>query len=541
MGQWDIYLYDAATGKLKAKLTDDVALDASPTFSADGKWLYFTSDRSGISNVYRVDVARGMKSTEKITNVLTGVFQPAIPSDGKKMYVQYYNGSGFDIRKSEKIAPIKKSDERKEAIKREDLAQTIDVKELAAIPQVEELKFTPKKYQPFGKSFFLPRFIIPTFFTLNDGVMLGAFTGGTDPLRRHNWTGGVNWRTDLKSFPGYFASYWYNRYKPIFAAGIMDYAVDFGESPTFRLQPDPVGQPDVWVDHKFHLFEGRRRVWGGVTYPITKHAVGLQYFWEYRRPVGCWLYPAEKEWYNFGNYAGFNISYAYGDTERYPSSISSEHGTKLRANFSITDRWLGSAYTMEQRVFVGELREYANMPWANEVLAFKAQGGITFGDEFRQGTFTLGGDLGEGNFAAGGSLYYFPLRGIPVASLTGTRALLFSLEYRFPLINAQRGLGTTPLYVQNIHVAPFVDYGNAWTADYKTWGNGMYFFNDFLLGTGLEARGDFILGHGLPVSGRLGWGIIVVNRDRLLSTTKDPLLKSSIKNGMLILQLGTMF
>jgi hypothetical protein len=107
-------------------------------------------------------------------------------------------------------------------------------------------------------------------------------------------------------------------------------------------------------------------------------------------------------------------------------------------------------------------------------------------------------------------------------------------------MSPQRGLGTTPFYIQNIHFAPFVDYGYVWSASRNMWGSGKHFFDDFFVGTGAEVRGDFIVGHGLPMTGRLGYGVVVRNRSRL-GTIKDPLMGTSIKNGMLVLQLGTAF
>jgi len=114
--------------------------------------------------------------------------------------------------------------------------------------------------------------------------------------------------------------------------------------------------------------------------------------------------------------------------------------------------------------------------WGRHVLALRAKGGITWGDELRQGTFAMGGSLGEGVMAGKASLYYFPLRGLPQAALTSTRAMLLSAEYRIPLISVQRGVGTMPLFVNDLHIAAFADYGNAWNANQSP---GEYFFDEF--------------------------------------------------------------
>lgn len=552
MGRWDLYVYDLRTGKIFAKLTDDSALDTGPAWDPGGRYLYYSSDRTGINNIYRIDI-KGRQT--RLTNVLTGVFKPAVSPDGRTLYVEYYNGRGFDIRSTElPPADVKpkftdkgngdflstSSDRRLKPGSKHDQAEGLRAfkggARFSVLPKADTLAVREsealeapqtKKYSPFGRSLFLPRFVIPNFAIVGDGVMFAAMTGGADPLRWHNWTGGATYRTDLTDYVGYFFNYFYNRYKPVLSAGITGYAVNFGNM-TF-LHSDG-------TKNTVHLFEERRRLYAGIAYPWKNQTFGLQYFWENRRP-NSGLTPEEKGALNFGNFAGFNLSYSYGKWEKYLASISAEHGRKLRLYFTITDRALGSSLKNEQYIFIGDYREYINMPWENHVLALRASGGMVWGDEMVQGTFTMGGALGEGNMGGGDSPYYFMLRGLPVASLSKTRAMLLSGEYRIPIWSPQRGLGTLPFYLQNVHLAPFADYGNAWNSNQDT---GSYFFNYFFLGTGAEIRADAMLGHGLPVTGRIGYAIIVLNRDRL-GNTKDPILNTLVKNGVLIVQLGTSF
>jgi outer membrane protein assembly factor BamA len=152
----------------------------------------------------------------------------------------------------------------------------------------------------------------------------------------------------------------------------------------------------------------------------------------------------------------------------------------------------------------------------------------------------MGGAVGEGSLATSGSYTYFPFRGLPVSALIGTRAMLFSAEYRFPMIDILRGLGTVPFFFKDISGAVLVDYGNAWNAHQDGCDKFSTFFSEFLMSTGVELRGDFYIGHGLPVQGRIGYAIVVVNRDRI-AWLKDPILGDSIRNGMFILTLGTSF
>src|SRR6185436_15522786 len=57
-GQWDVYLIAAAGGKPR-RMTFERGEDAVPSFSVDGKFLYFTSERSGTSEIYKMPVSGG--------------------------------------------------------------------------------------------------------------------------------------------------------------------------------------------------------------------------------------------------------------------------------------------------------------------------------------------------------------------------------------------------------------------------------------------------------------------------------------------------
>jgi len=110
-GQRDVGVVSSAGGDAKM-ITDDTPVDWNPVWSADGKFLYFVSNRGGSMNFWRVAI-------NDQTGEVSGDFQPAtIPSslgqhfafsrDGKKLaYVQNNTRTtiqsvGFD-RQTEKV------------------------------------------------------------------------------------------------------------------------------------------------------------------------------------------------------------------------------------------------------------------------------------------------------------------------------------------------------------------------------------------------------------------------------------------------------
>ncbi len=88
-----------------------------------------------------------------------------------------------------------------------------------------------------------------------------------------------------------------------------------------------------------------------------------------------------------------------------------------------------------------------------------------------------------------------PLRGFPIGVSLGNHVALFSAEYRIPLFEIQRGLGTFPLFFDRVSVAPFVDVGKAWTV----WDS-----MPLLAGVGAETRIHVNLAQGIPSEFRVG-------------------------------------
>jgi hypothetical protein len=70
-GNYRLALLDRATGEIAEAPGFDSAKNINPQWASDGRSLYFVSDRTGISDVYRLDLASGALS--QVTNVYTGV------------------------------------------------------------------------------------------------------------------------------------------------------------------------------------------------------------------------------------------------------------------------------------------------------------------------------------------------------------------------------------------------------------------------------------------------------------------------------------
>jgi Tol biopolymer transport system component len=87
-GQRDIFTMPAGGGE-RVALTSDPAIDWNPRWSADGRSVYFASDRGGAMNIWRMAVdpgsGRAIGAPEPVTASVTGADQPSLSRDGGRM------------------------------------------------------------------------------------------------------------------------------------------------------------------------------------------------------------------------------------------------------------------------------------------------------------------------------------------------------------------------------------------------------------------------------------------------------------------------
>jgi TolB protein len=82
-GLSQIYLINAADGSNSRRLTTSNAIDTEPVFSPDGKTLFFTSDRGGSPQVYRMSVGGG--DATRVTFGSSYNVSPRVSPDGRSI------------------------------------------------------------------------------------------------------------------------------------------------------------------------------------------------------------------------------------------------------------------------------------------------------------------------------------------------------------------------------------------------------------------------------------------------------------------------
>jgi TolB protein len=93
-GNLDIHVLDLATRQTR-RLTTHRAIDTEGSWSPDGRYIYFTSDRSGGPQVYRVPAAGG--TPERVTFEGSYNARPRLSPDGKRLAVVHLDRGAYRI------------------------------------------------------------------------------------------------------------------------------------------------------------------------------------------------------------------------------------------------------------------------------------------------------------------------------------------------------------------------------------------------------------------------------------------------------------
>jgi hypothetical protein len=468
-GYKDIWILDAE-GKKLDEVTHDRSIDGAPAWSPDGKYIYFSSDRTGIYNLFAYEL--GTKKIFQISNVLGGAFSPYPSPDGKTLAFTSYSAKGYDVH-TLTIDPSswKPGEPYKDPY--------------PSIPY-EERKFetSTNPYSPL--STLPPRFWIPWFgYSYESGLLGGFLTFGQDVAQRHQYfvTGLYGPKTQRA---WYSVDYLYDGFYPTIHLHASD------EDATYSgLLTDPTGSRDYVEGQKTYGLE--------ISVPLiktqTQHIVTVGYQWKeisalsklppwpgYSGPI-----PAE------GVLASGKLSYLYNSARRYDFSISPEQGRTIELGYERPDKSLGSDFELNK--YTADWHEYINFPWSHHVLQARVFAGTSTGQKLPQRAFSLGGD-NPGDITLSIDDQDVFLRGYPANAFRGQNTALGSLEYRFPLVDIERGGGQAPIFLRRLHGAVFGEAGNAW--------DGTFHSSDLKRAVGAEARLDLDLAYRLPLTLRLG-------------------------------------
>ncbi|MDB4943734.1 MAG: tolB protein precursor [Labilithrix sp.] len=474
-GNRDIRYVDVDGGTYRDLMVDR-AVDGDPSFSADGRFLFFHSDRTGISNVFAFELETGR--LRQVTNVLTGAYMPEPSPDGKTLAYVGYTTAGFDLF----AMPL---DERLWTDAPEPLddrpapPQILNAKTWAVQPYSPWRTLIPRKWSAqitdggFGRVAIITA--AQSDITGNHSVVLQSVTEFEKPELEGNVAytyGRLPFDMGISAFRSLSprGGYGLGQYKPVVVQESTGLSTSIGYN-----DPTP--------------YDNRSYV---IAYTVSRIGAELPIPTDKLDPYETPSFPVR------GLTASLRLQFAYSNAERYLWSVGAERGYSFNLTFDWTDPKLGSDY--QGFVTNGDFTSYYRMPWLKHH-SVALHGGLgTSGGAFPgRGAFYVGSfvdlplvDVVQNQLYQGG----ITLRGYPSVIEAGRSYALGNVEYRFPIVNVDRGPSTLPFFVNRISGNVFFDYGSAFDAlpDAR-----------FKSGTGAELWFDLTLGYVQPFTFRLGY------------------------------------
>ncbi len=490
-GSTSLHLYDRAGKKLNVILKDTHD-NIYPTWSPDGRFIIFTSDRTGVYNLFAYSLSD--KKTYRITNLIGGALQPEVSPDGKRIYFSSYHSRGFSIAWIN-YTPEDWSADPGPVIKvhwpsgKESPAHTTEVgseNTQSEISSGGEQGGGNRRYSALDS--LLPRFWFPTLRSDYAGAVLGAFTAGRDVLGYHTYMAEAGRGGSGQNY--YDMTYIYDRFYPTFR--LNAYALP-------NLYSSLSGSGD-------NLYEKRSGLIASVSLPLRRLESNYTLrFGYYSSRQELFQRTGDELGKKFGNklenkfekvferrrnsvFAGIEFNNA--DALRYPYSISREEGRIISLYYRNYSKAFGNDIDSQEYIqeYIGSYEEFIRIA-GHSVLYTNFKAAALEGENLRQ-MFQLGGVPDES--------LDFPLRGYPSRVRSGKHLATATLEFRQPIVYPLRGINTKPIFFDKLHIAPFADAGIVWSrrTDLK--------WKDVDVGIGVEARLDMALGYRFKIIPALG-------------------------------------
>ncbi len=448
-GTSEIVVLDTA-GHILQRIAPAHAVQAAPSWSPDGTHLYFTSDRTGASNVYSARVGPGgSDSLDVLTAATTGIFYPEVSPDGRWLVGSVVLGDGYHLG----IGPVA----RLAPAPAESLS-TAD--EPQPVPPLDSVNTPATPYSPWRTLW--PRYWMPVEEpSIAGGVRLGAFTSGSDVVDRHTYDAQVMLPTDNSGLTGYFDYAYAGLGMPVLvASGQQDWERYGAIRDTLGNQVGELRRRTRTATFGAAWLRPRYR-----TAASLSLQGGLEVH-DYATDPAPLLPRLDASFARTYYYPLLIASGAWSNVQYPVTAVSPEDG--VRGAATLRERFLSGYASRRTFSAVASASAYKSLDlpgFAHQVLAITASGG--YRDEQSTDYFQVGGTSGSTIELAPGVVLgegrrTFPVRGFNAASLIGIQAFAASAEYRIPLALTDGGWGLLPYFLGRSSLSVFYDRGSAW-------------------------------------------------------------------------------
>ncbi len=468
----DIWLLDSNGNKIEA-LMHDRAIDGGAVWSSDGSRIYFSSDRSGIFNLYEYDLAS--QKMAQLSNVLGGAFTPSISPVGKVVAYSDYSSRGFDIH------TLDLNNTRPGGV--------VDYRDPYPVMSYNEKKVETQQYSYNPLPTLLPRLWLPNLgYSDYSGHLAGLFTFGADAVQRHSYTLSALYATG-KHRTWYDLNYLYEGWYPSLTVRARDIDKSYADLLEQRIgfvakdsYVERTRMLDVALEFPLLKLDRQQSLKVGYQRNSVSRLTSIPPWAGYDGAV-----PAQ------GNLDSGRVTYQFLNAKKYGYSISPEDGRLVEVTYERLDKKLGSDFNLKK--YSVDWHEYIDMPMQHHVLMLRGYDAKSNGDLIAQRAYQLGG-VGPADMLINSEDNKVALRGYQPNQYRGQNAALATVEYRMPIANLEHGAGNSPFYLKRVHGAAFVEAGNTWDSVFRR--------DDVKRSVGVEGSLDMTLGYLLPITARAG-------------------------------------
>ena len=443
----DVYIYDLARAEFQPLFCDQ-AQELWPSWSQDGKTVNFSSDRSGIWNVYSYELE--LKSITRLTNAIGGSLSPRVLDDSTILYLDL-SARGYDLVKAGMgNYPVR-------------CPVVLDAEALQPNADAPSTEYQISKYRSLKTM--LPVLWFPAFFADEKDGAPGVNLWGWDALLQRNYYLSVGASPANKRF-------YYD----------LDYRDQTSCLPwSLVLKDHPVRyvlhHSYTCVDEVYWQREQEQSL--SVNWPFKRYDYILTPYIGFRHQRLQSLGGPQAGYWS-GNLCDIRPAVSFSNYRIFRNSISPGGGRRIHVQAGFYNKRWGS--DLDQTYLFGLWDEYLSLPFDRQVLnaRLRADAYYTNGRAYLE------------------TIDLFSLRGHSSSALTGKRRVAATLEYRFPLVDIQRGISTWPVYFKNLHAAAFWD-GGAGAASFSGLKD-----RHLKQSLGAELIADWTVFYGLPFTLKLG-------------------------------------
>lgn len=433
----------------------------NPFFSSDSHKLLCSWDRTGVYNLYEIDLTTN--SYRQLTNVVGGAFTPAVASDGAIAY-SLYTSSGYKIALIDTL--LMEGKEREYIQTPENVAYSL--------PQPDPQHYDPKPYRAkYTTLSLIPLLRVDQYNDRNKGIDVlkpGLYFTSGEMLEHATLFGGAAINRRLER--DLFLIFEYRYRLPIFyqlglapTATLELYNISRSIDYAFELYVDRMERFSTTVD--FNLFEFDI----SLSHPLWTKNQTLEFRYslsKYNQDFGSWVHPRPEFGVVKATRLTYLISNIFSFTWKYDGilpSVDKEinpigRSISLKYSYELNDYNPRDSAEIKNGFRVPVYTPYnlhrVELSWHEHIPFFLK--GHTLSLHFRGGTI-LGNTVDEFfNFYAGG---FVGMRGYPFYALGGNEIATLNLSYRFPISTALDAR-FLHLYFKKLYGVLFYDFGNAW-------------------------------------------------------------------------------